>query len=233
MKLYIIYGSETLLLKPLIKQISCARESFCVRIYNNKIPTKINNFFDLKYNNFFTKQFEKTIQKLPKKIEEIIFIGAASIMQQSLFWSEKKDVIDKAIDVNIKNYLFLIHRILKMMMSIKFGRFIYLSSFRSIKPTKGTVIYSSCKAFGETFFKGIGLEYGSFNITTHVIRMGAFDGKMLHELGDDYEDKISKKISLKRPGTAEELCNTINFCINNPYQNSGIIELNGGLNIDL
>ena len=233
MKLYIIYGSETLLLKPLIRQISSEQDSVCVRIYNNKVPTKINNFFDLKYNNFFTKQFEKIIQKLSKKIEEVIFIGAASIMQQSLFCSEKKDVIDRSIDVNIKNYLFLIHRILKIMMGIKFGRFIYLSSFRSIKPTKGTVIYSSCKAFGETFFKGIGLEYGSLNITTHVIRMGFFDGKMLHELGDDYEDKISKKISLKRPGTAAELCNTINFCINNPYQNSGIIELNGGLNIDL
>jgi hypothetical protein len=47
MKLYIIYGSETLLLKPLIRQISTEQESFCVRIYNNKIPNQINNFFDL------------------------------------------------------------------------------------------------------------------------------------------------------------------------------------------
>ena len=89
------YGSETLLLKPLIRQISSEQDSVCVRIYNNKVPSKINNFFDLKYNNFFTKHFEKIIQKLPKKIEEVIFIGAASIMQQSLFWSEKKDVIEK------------------------------------------------------------------------------------------------------------------------------------------
>ena len=154
-------------------------------------------------------------------------------MQQSLYWSEKLDNVEKSIEINIKNYLYLVHIVLKIMMRIKNGCFIYLSSFRAIKPTKGTLIYSGSKAFNEIFFKGLGFEYGSFNITSHIIRMGAFDGRMLHSLGKDYNDKVLKKISLSRSGTAKELCNTINFCINNPYQNSGIIEINGGLDIDL
>ena len=85
----------------------------------------------------------------------------------------------------------------------------------------------------ETFFKGIGREYGRLNITSHIIRMGAFDGKMLHDLGDNYIKSVKKKISLGREGTPDELSNAIKFCEENPYTNNGIIEINGGLNIDL
>ena len=74
------------------------------------------------------------------------------------------------------------------MCKINNGCFIYLSSFRSQKPTKGTILYSASKAFGETFFKGIGIEYGRFNITSHLIRMGAFEGKMLFNLNQTYPD---------------------------------------------
>lgn len=176
---------------------------------------------------------ENKLNEIDKDVKKIVFIGAGSIMQQSLFWSEKKEIIEKSIEVNIKNYLHIVQIVLRFMMRKKNGCFVYLSSFRAVKPTRGTLIYSGSKAFNEAFFKGIGLENGSFNITSHIIRMGAFDGRMMHALGDDYNKKINKKIALSRLGTAEELCNAIKFCIENPYQNSGILEINGGLDIDL
>ena len=63
--------------------------------------------------------------------------------------------------------------------------------------------------------------------------MGAFDGKMLHGLGSEYIKNINKQISLGREGTADELCRTIKFLQENPYTNTGVLEINGGLNIDL
>ena len=47
--------------------------------------------------------------------------------------------------------------------------------------------------------------------SSHIIRMGAFDGKMLHGLGSEYIKNINKQISLGE-GTADELCRTIKFC---------------------
>ena len=165
--------------------------------------------------------------------EKIIFIGAASILENDLFMSSEDKIIEKILNTNVKNYIKISKLLIPLMLKLKSGAFIYLSSFRSIKPTKGTILYSSTKSFCETFFKGIGREYGRLNITSHIIRMGAFDGKMLHNLGEEYKKKVNKQISLGREGTPQELSDTIKFCEQNPYTNNGIIEINGGLNIDL
>lgn len=231
MKLYIVYGSQSSLLNPFYKFLN--KNDYCVRIYNNKIPKKSKNFFDLKSDENLIENLENIFKKLEKNISKIFFIGAASIMSKNIFLMDNKDKNDKVIISNITNYVHLTNLILKYMMRIRHGKFIYLSSFRAVKPTKGTLLYSGSKAFCEIFFKGIGLEYGSKNITTHIIRMGAFDGAMLHDLGSKYIDKINKEISLSRPGTADELFKVIEMCLNNNYLNTGIIEINGGLDIDL
>jgi hypothetical protein len=62
--------------------------------------------------------------------------------------------------------------------------------------------------------------------------MGAFDGKMLHNLGDEYIKKVNKHISLGRNGSAEELSNIIDFCEKNVYTTTGVVEANGGLNME-
>lgn len=230
MKCYIIYGSETLLLKPFLNKIDS--NSICIRIYNNKVPLKKKNFFDIKFDGLCIEKLNKLIDEKIDSLKKIVFIGAAATLEKTLYMSntsiEKKNILQ----TNIINYLDLVTAILPYMVKKKSGSFIYLSSFRAIKPTKGTLLYSSTKSFCETFFKGIGIEYGRLNITSHIIRMGAFDGKMLHDLGKKYIDKITKSISLNREGTPDELCKVLNFCENNPYSNSGIIEMNGGLNLE-
>ena len=231
MNLYIIYGSESLLIKPYIENIS--KDSICFRIYNNKIPKKRPNFFDFKFDSQFEEKLKEIFEKNSKKITKIVFVGAASILENDLFISSNQNTVDNILDTNIKNYITISHLLLPLMFKSKHGSFIYLSSFRSQKPTKGTILYSSTKSFCETFFKGLGREYGRLNITSHIIRMGAFDGKMLHDLGEEYTKKVNKQISLGREGTPQELSNAINFCENNPYTNNGIVEINGGLNIDL
>ena len=230
MKCYIIYGSESLLLKPFINNID--EKSICIRIYNNKIPHKRINFFDFKFDEDLFKQMNSLLEKKNDQIDKIIFIGAASTLEKKLFLSNDKYEVERILNINIKNYLSLVSNIIPFMMKKKKGSFIYLSSFRAIKPTKGTLLYSSTKSFCETFFKGIGREYRRFNITTHIIRMGAFDGKMLHNLGDEYIKKVNKHISLGRNGSAEELSNIIDFCEKNVYTTTGVVEANGGLNME-
>ena len=70
------------------------------------------------------------------------------------------------------NYVSYCHLILKYMLKIKSGHFIYLSSFRSSNTTRGTSIYSSSKAFGEKFFEVLGKENGAFGVYATSIRMG-------------------------------------------------------------
>jgi NADP-dependent 3-hydroxy acid dehydrogenase YdfG len=150
----------------------------------------------------------------------------------NIFFSIKEKEISTLIDANIKNYLLITKIILPIMIRIKAGKFIYLSSFRSEISTRGTAIYSACKAFGESFFKTIGQEYGRLGITSHIIRMGYFEGRLLDNLTNEKKLKILKRISTGRLGNAKDLAGAIKTAENLNYNNSGIIEINGGLDFE-
>ena len=225
MNLYIVYGSESILLNEFYKKIN----GIVIRIYNNKIPDSKENFFDIKIDNNIEIEFKKIFEKIKKKITKITFLGVGFVADSNLFFSLKDEEIKKLLEANIVNYIKLTSLILPLMMSVREGKFIYLSSFRSQIPTRGTALYSSSKSFGETFFKTIGLEYGRFNITSHIVRMGYFDGRLLDNLSEQKKKEIKKKISLSRLGTAEDLASTINMIEKLEYNNSGIIEITGGL----
>lgn len=228
MKLYIVYGSESLLLNKFYEK---NHGSYFVRIYNNKIPDQKKNFFDIQINDF-EKNFSNLYQSIETKITKIIFLGVGFLADSNIFFSLENKEIDKLINANINNYLSLTKIILPIMMKINSGKFIYLSSFRSKIPTRGTAIYSASKAFGENFFRTIGQEYGRFGITSHIIRMGYFEGRLLDNLSEEKKMKILKKISIGRLGSANDLSNVITAFENMDYNNSGIIEMNGGLDFE-
>lgn len=228
MKLYIVYGSESLLLEKFYKEKS---NCYFIRIYNNKIPEKRKNFFDIQISNF-EKNFQDLYSKLKKKITKVVFLGVGFVADSNIFFSIKEKEISTLIDANIKNYLLITKIILPIMIRINAGKFIYLSSFRSKIPTRGTAIYSACKAFGEIFFKTIGQEYGRLGITSHIIRMGYFEGRLLDNLTNEKKLKILKRISTGRLGNAKDLAGTIKTVENLNYNNSGIIEINGGLDFE-
>jgi 3-oxoacyl-[acyl-carrier protein] reductase len=63
--------------------------------------------------------------------------------------------------------------------------------------------------------------------------MGFFEGRMKNAFNELETNNIKKNISLKRFGSSEELIDTIEFVIKNKYLSGGVIEINGGLKIDI
>lgn len=220
--LYIVYGSEADVLTHFLE--NC--DGLKLKIYNNRIPRHEKNTISCQINNF-TEALEEMMQL--HKIKKICFIGAGFLEQSKLLLQESSESIDAQIQTNIKNYIQLTNLLLPYMMKRKFGRFIYLSSIRSEIGGQGTCIYSASKAFGETFYKVIGQEYGRFGITTGSIRMGYFETRMLNKYDPELKDAKWKKIGLGRFGISKDLTRSIKHIIDSDYINSGVIDLNGGL----
>lgn len=225
--LIVVLGSESAVIKPVIKSLSS--ETKIIRIYNQSIPEPLLNCTDV-----------HGLVKLASCLDDfeiapddqrIGFIGAAFARQTSLFVNETGDNLKRMVDVNIILYVESLSILLPRMIRTKFGRLIYLSSFRATNPIRGATIYSASKAFGETLFSGIGKEYGRFNISTSTIRMGFFDSGMMEDYDAGQQSKAKKIISFNRLGTSTDLESVITFCLDNPYLSSGVIELNGGLNL--
>ena len=225
MKLIVVYGSESDLISDyLVKNKNCK----IIRIYNNNIPNSEENCIDLNINDNILFNIKKNIDHI-ENVDDIIFIGLAFKAENKLIYDLDDKLIDDLISTNISNYVNITKCLLPEMINLRKGSFIYLSSFRSTMSTRGAVVYSASKAFGEQYFSGLGKEYGRFNITSHILRMGYFDGRILDTLGSKKIKEIQKKISLNRLGNKFDITNTIEYCLENRYTNSGIIEINGGI----
>ena len=221
-RLYVVYGSEASVLTSFMNNVGGA----VFRIYNQKKPAPKGNCVDV-----LIGDFKSTFQKYcdSENIKEVIFIGAAFSTQSSLMIGETDESIQRQLTTNITNYVMLAKAVLPIMIKNKFGRFVYLSSFRSETITRGTSLYSASKAFGEVFFKGLGVENGAFGVSSTSIKMGYFDGTMLEDFTTEQIASIKRSIGCRRLGSPEDLEAAIYFCIENFYLNGGALELNGGI----
>jgi 3-oxoacyl-[acyl-carrier protein] reductase len=225
MKVTIIYGSESNILENYYNE----KQDCIIRLYNNRVPQPKKNCIDIKFSSQNFSILKNELDKILPNIKKLIFLGVAFASDKNLLKLSSEQDIDELISVNINNYIKLSKFVLEYMLKVKSGKFIYLSSFRSQNPTRGTAIYSASKAFGESFFKTLGMEYGMFNVTSHIIRMGYFDGRLLDTLSKEKKTEITKRISKKRLGNSKDLIDLVRFLEDHDYTNSGVIELNGGL----
>jgi len=225
--LVVVLGSESAVLRPIVKNL--AKEIQVIRVYSRATPDPLLNCCDVPnimevpdiVNNFFGSS----------EVIRLGFIGAAFKRQQSLLVDQPMDEIDEMIDTNISLYIRAMKVLLPIMIRAKYGRIVYLSSFRSEASVRGASIYSASKAFGESFFSAVGKEYGRFGIATTSIRMGYFDSGMIDDYDSETKRRVTRSIAMNRLGTSNDLESVIQFCFSEAYLNSGVIELNGGLNL--
>jgi NADP-dependent 3-hydroxy acid dehydrogenase YdfG len=223
----IILGSQSGVIKPVVE--SLAQECQVVRLFNRNLPEPMENCVDVGE----IGRLSECLDNLPIEPQQqrLGFIGAAFAKQSSLFINETFESLNLQITTNITLYLDVMSQLLPRMVRVKYGRSVYLSSFKASSTGKGTSIYSASKAFGETFFSGLGKEYGRFNVSASSIRMGYFEGGMMSDYDEDQKKKAKQTVSMNRFGNSTDLLNAINFIFDTPYVSSGVIELNGGLNL--
>jgi len=221
--LYIVFGSETKLLKNLFAK----KNAFFLRIYNNRVPAPMENSIDVNSFENFKLEFETLFEK--NKPKKVIFIGAAFLVQNNLLVFEKQNDLDKMLETNIFSYVKYTRYLIPFMLKIKSGNFIFLSSFRAVTTARGISVYSASKAFCEKFFETIGIEYGSHGIYSTSIRLGCMEGRMMDVIHEDYKDNLLKNIGSKRLGTSNDVVNTINFILANNYASGGVIDLTSGI----
>lgn len=224
---FVIFGSESGVIKNFVESIH--ESSSIIRIFNDKVPIPKKNCLDV---SDFNDLGEALKSLPPVASSRLAFVGAASLSQSALFLAEPLDKLLKIVDVNINSYIKIVHTLLPHMIKYKYGRLVYLSSFRAEHRARGSSVYSASKSFGESFFSSIGKEFGNLNIISSSIRMGFFEGKMSDVISKELMDLYLKRVALRRKGSALELSSAIWFALNNSYTNGGILELDGGISFE-
>ena len=72
-------------------------------------------------------------------------------------------------------------------------------------------------------------EYGRFNITTNLIKLGYFDVGLINNLSDNNIKELTSQVPSKKLGIPIEILKLINYIQSSEYLNGASIKLDGGV----
>jgi len=175
---------------------------------------------------------EKLWEQVEKKeIQTSVLVNNAGITRDNIVLRMSEDEWLDIINVNLNSAFYLSKKVLKMMLKLKWGRIINITSTSASIGNKGQSNYSAAKAGVEAFTKSLAREVGSRNITINSIAPGFIDTDMTQQNDGVNIDELIKEIPLGRFGKPDEVAHLVSFLCSEEasYITGQIIHINGGL----
>ncbi len=167
------------------------------------------------------------MEKNPEAVVEVLVNNAGIRKDNLLMWMTNEDW-DNVLDISLGGFFYVTRRLIKEMLSNRFGRIINVVSLSGIKGLPGQANYSAAKAgiIGAT--KALAQEVGKRKVTVNAVAPGFIHTDMTKDLD---EKSLKTLIPLNRFGTAEEVANLVAFLASDKasYITGQVISINGGL----
>tara|TARA_Y100001970_G_scaffold272921_1_gene370276 strand:+ start:1113 stop:1823 length:711 start_codon:yes stop_codon:yes gene_type:complete len=166
-----------------------------------------------------------------KKIQISVLINNAGITRDNIVLRMSEDEWQDIMNVNLNGTFYLSKKVLKMMLKLKWGRIINITSTSASIGNRGQSNYSAAKAGVEAFTKSLAREVGKRNITINSIAPGFIDTDMTQQSDGVNTDELIKEIPLGRFGKPDEVAHLASFLCSEEasYITGQIIHINGGL----
>ena len=175
------------------------------------------------------EQLWEQIEK--KEIKISVLVNNAGITRDNIVLRMSEDEWQDIMNVNLNGTFYLSKKVLKMMLKLKWGRIINITSTSASIGNKGQSNYSAAKAGVEAFTKSLAREVGSRNITINSIAPGFIDTDMTQQSDGVNMDDLIKEIPLGRFGKPDEVAHLASFLCSDEasYITGQAIHINGGL----
>ena len=166
-----------------------------------------------------------------KKIQISVLVNNAGITRDNIVLRMSEDEWQDIMNVNLNGTFYLSKKVLKMMLKLKWGRIINITSTSASIGNRGQSNYSAAKAGVEAFTKSLAREVGKRNITINSIAPGFIDTDMTQQSDGVNKDELIKEIPLGRFGKPDEIAHLASFLCSEEasYITGQIIHINGGL----
>ena len=171
----------------------------------------------------------KDIQNKEENIS--ILVNNAGITRDNIVLRMSDEEWQDIINVNLNGTFYLSKKVLKMMLKLKWGRIINITSTSASIGNRGQSNYSAAKAGVEAFTKSLSREVGKRNITINAIAPGFIDTDMTKQNDGVNVDQLIDEIPLGRFGKPDEIAHLASFLCSDEasYITGQTIHINGGL----
>lgn len=170
---------------------------------------------------------EKWSEEHPEKIIEVL-INNAGIRKDNLMMFMQNSEWSRIIDIHLSGFFYVTRRLLKDMLTNRYGRIVNVVSLSGIKGLPGQTNYSAAKAGIIGASKALAQEVGKRNVTVNCVAPGFINTEMIRDIN---ENDFKNLIPLNRFGNPQEVADLVVFLASKKasYITGEVISINGGL----
>ena len=157
-----------------------------------------------------------------------VLVNNAGIRQDTMMVFMQNEQWNNVIDTNLNGVFYVTRRLLKDMITKRYGRIINVVSLSGLKGLPGQTNYSAAKAAVIGMTKALAQEVGARKITVNAVAPGFIATDMTKDLD---EKMLKTMIPAGRFGQPEEVADLVGFLAsdNATYITGEVVSINGGL----
>jgi 3-oxoacyl-[acyl-carrier protein] reductase len=157
-----------------------------------------------------------------------VLVNNAGIRKDNLMIFMQDPQWHEVLNTTLNGFFYTTRRVLKNMLTHRYGRIINIASLSGIKGLPGQTNYSAAKSALIGATKALAQEVAPRKVTVNAVAPGFIDTDMTVELP---KDELKKMIPAGRFGKPEEVAALVRFLVSDEaaYITGQVIQINGGL----
>jgi 3-oxoacyl-[acyl-carrier protein] reductase len=157
-----------------------------------------------------------------------VLVNNAGIRQDNLMIFMQTEQWQSVINTTLNGFFYVTRRVLKGMLTKRYGRIINIASLSGLKGLPGQANYSAAKAALIGATKALAQEVAARKVTVNAVAPGFIKSDMTKDLD---EESLKKQVPLGRFGKPDEVAALVAFLASkeSSYITGETISINGGL----
>lgn len=159
-----------------------------------------------------------------------ILVNNAGITRDGALRHMTDEDFDDVLNLNVRAAFITSRQVARTMMRARFGRIINIGSISGLMGNPGQANYSASKAAVVGMSKSMAKELGSKGVTVNVVAPGFIKTDMTRVLGEEFMEKVSSRVPVRRLGEPEDIANAVSWLSSEEsgYVTGQVLVVDGG-----
>ena len=191
------------------------------------LSEQLENFEAIETDQSSRKEVYNFISYVKGKVDHIdcIVCNAGMTIRKS-FTDTKDEDWDKMMEVAVNSHYIMVREFFPMIP--EGSRVLFTGSQMGLNPHATVLAYGVTKAAIHALTKNLVKEFEGTGTTVNAIVPGFVNTPWQKEKPEEIKQNIYRKTAIHRFAEIEEIVEAYRFCIDNPFVNGSLIEVNGG-----
>ncbi|MBQ8695479.1 MAG: SDR family oxidoreductase [Bacteroidaceae bacterium] len=188
---------------------------------------KIDNFEAVKVDQSDRKQLYAFVERIKGECESVdcIICNAGLSIRKSFTETTDRDW-DTMMEVAVNSHYILIRELYGLIP--EGSRIVFTGSQMGLMPHAMVLAYGVTKSAVHALAKNLVKEFEGTGTTVNAVVPGFVETPWQKEKPEEIKQNIYRKTAIHRFASVDEVVDAYRFCIENPFVNGSLIEVNGG-----